>query len=245
MLLTDKEIIEKFNINSDEKILDVGGSMTQHDSIRIDTLVDLIRPEEDPYHPSKLNAKKFVRLDITKEKLPFKDKEFDFCLCTHTLEDLATPFLIISEMSRVAKRGLIITPSMGEDMVFSPIDFTRWLTGAMRSPGQAHHKWFFINSGKEMKIIPKIYPILYTHDFHITGWSGNKEMIYPWNGKIRFDEFKSLSIHDLINEYEKFIKINRKFIKTGRVLYFTDNIFNLTKALTKKFLKRGVGYKYR
>ena len=108
--------------------------MAQHDLIKIDTLVDMMRPEEAPYGPSKLLAKKFIKVDITNEKLPFTDKEFDICLCTHVLEDLASPFLVMNEMSRVAKKGLIVTPSMGEDMKFTPIDYTDWLTGARRVP---------------------------------------------------------------------------------------------------------------
>lgn len=220
MQLTDEEIIQKYKIKPGDRVLDIGGSMTQHSIIKIDTLVDLIRPEESPYRPTKLHAKHFVRRDITKDKLPFKDKEFDFCLCTHTLEDLPQPFLVIDEMSRVAKRGLIVTPSMGEDMVFSHIDFTRWLTGAMRSPGQSHHKWFFVISGKKLKIIPKNYPILYTSDFHFVEWLGEGEMVYSWSKKIDYEEFASLSTHDLINEYEKFKKKNINLIKTGPVLFF-------------------------
>ena len=245
MLLTDREIINICKIRPKDRVLDIGGSMTQHTELKIDTLLDLIRPEEAPYRPSKLLAKKFVRCDITREKLPFKNKEFDVCLCTHTLEDLPTPFLVMEEMSRVAKRGLIVTPSMGEDMVFSPIDFTRWLTGAMRSPGQAHHKWFFVNLGKKLRVIPKVYPILYTSDFHFTRWSGEKEMVFPWKDKINYEEFKSLSIHDLINEYEKFKKKNKKYIQTGPVLFFVDNIPNVVKAWAKRIIKRGVGYKFR
>src|SRR5687768_10284392 len=142
MLLTDLEIIKKLKIKSTDRVLDIGGSMRQHEFIKIDTLADILPPEEAPYWPTKLSANKFVKVDITKSKLPFKDKEFDVCLCTHTLEDLPSPFLVIEEMSRVAKRGLIVTPSMGQDMVFLPIDYTDWLTGARRVPGHAHHKWF-------------------------------------------------------------------------------------------------------
>lgn len=128
MSLTDRRIIQRLKIKSRDRVLDVGGSMKQHGELQIDTLVDIISPEEAPYTPSELKAKHFVKLDITHQKLPFENKEFDVCLCTHTLEDLPSPFSAIAEMSRVAKRGLIITPSMGTDMVFSHIDFTNWLT---------------------------------------------------------------------------------------------------------------------
>jgi len=245
MLLTDEEIIKKLKIKPIDKVLDIGGSMTQHSVIKIDTLVDIIRPEDSPYNPSKLNAKRFVKLDITRNKLPFKDKEFDVVLCTHTLEDLPNPFLVIEEISRIAKRGLIVTPSMGYDMVFTPIDYTDWLSGARRIPGEAHHKWFFINDNGVLRVIPKYYGILYTGDFQVVNWSGKREMEYYWKDEINYEEFSSLNIHSLIDEYKKFITKNKKDIKIGMAAVFLDNPLNLVKALIKKIIKRGNGYKYR
>ena len=159
MILTDQEISSKLKIASSDRVLDIGGSMMQHQDLQIDTLVDLIRPEDAPYGPTKLLAKHFVKVDITKEKLPFKNGEFDVCLCTHVLEDLPNPFMVMDEMARVAKRGLIVTPSMGFDMTFTPIDYTDWLTGARRVPGEAHHKWFFVKENNILKVIPKYFPI--------------------------------------------------------------------------------------
>lgn len=245
MILKDRQIVEKLKITEKTKVLDVGGSMTQHETIHIDTLVDIIRPEKSPYGPSKLKAQRFVQLDITKHKLPFRDKEFDVCLCTHTLEDLTTPFLIIDEMSRVAKRGLIVTPSMGYDLVFSPIDYTEWLSGARRVPGQAHHKWFFIESKKGLEVIPKNYPVLYTSEFQVRKWLGEQEMVYFWENKIHYKEFISLNMHSLIDRYASFYKGNKKYITKGRTLIFLDNPVSVAKAMIKKVIKRGKGYKYR
>ncbi|HKB88288.1 MAG TPA: methyltransferase domain-containing protein [Patescibacteria group bacterium] len=245
MLINDREIIKRLKIKSKDRVLDVGGSMQQHELIQIDTLVDIIRPEEAPYISSNLKAARFVQADITRDKLPFKDKEFDVCLCTHTLEDLSNPFLIMNEMSRVAKRGIIVTPSMGIDMVFSDIDFTDWLTGFRRVPGQAHHKWFFVKEKGIIKVIPKNFPILYTSDFHIVKWLGSPEFIYVWNNDINYKEFISLNIHNLIDEYKRFLTFNTKSIKFGKVLYFIDSPLAIFKAFIKKLLRRGEGYTYR
>jgi ubiquinone/menaquinone biosynthesis C-methylase UbiE len=238
MLLTDYEIIKKFDIKPTYRILDVGGSMKQHQQISIDTLVDIIRPEEAPYGKSKLLAKKFVQLDVTKQKLPFNDKEYDFCLCTHTLEDLYNPFLLIDEMSRVAKRGFISTPSMGQDMEYSHFNLTDWKTGQRRVPGIAHHKWFFYEKKGIIQIIPKNYPILYSSKFHITKWLGDSEFQYFWEEKIRYKQIKDLSIHKLIKEYSTFIDTNIKYIKKGPVLVYLDNPFYFLKEFIKVLLKR-------
>jgi len=245
MLLTDNEIIKILKIKSSDRILDIGGSMRQHKIIKVDTIVDLIKPEDAPYGPSELLAKHFVKADITHDKLPFKNKEFDICLCTHVLEDLASPFLIMDEMVRVAKRGLIVTPSMGQDMVFTPIDYTDWLTGARRVPGQAHHKWFFVEERGILKVIPKNFPVLYTKDFQIVSWKGELEMVYEWKERIRYEEFIGINIHKLIDEYQKFLYRNKRNIKMGRTLYFVDNPVSWVKSLLKVVLHRGEGYSRR
>src|SRR3990167_264115 len=243
MPLTDKQIIEKFKIRSSDKILDVGGSMKQHPEITIDTLIDIIRPEDAPYGRSKLKARNFVRLDVTIEKFPFKDKQFDFCICTHTLEDLTTPFLAIDEMSRVAKRGLIITPSMGIDMVFSHLNFTDWLTGARRVPGLGHHKWFFTNKSGKMAIIPKNYPLLYSSEFRFVKWLGEEEFIYYWEGKIDYQEVRDLDFHKLIGEYRKFVRTNQSRLHKGLVLFYLDNPFYSLKEFFKLLLRKGEGFR--
>lgn len=44
------------------------------------------------------------------EKLPFKDKEFDFVIASHVLEHSVDPVLFLEEMQRVSKAGYIEVP---------------------------------------------------------------------------------------------------------------------------------------
>jgi hypothetical protein len=76
-------------------------------------------------------------------------------------------------------------------------------------------------------------------------WGGEKEMKYYWNGIIKYDEFSALSIHKLIDEYERFLNKNREKIEIGNAVIFIDNPINILKALAKKIVKWGSGYKYR
>jgi ubiquinone/menaquinone biosynthesis C-methylase UbiE len=236
--LSDQELIQKFKLKSTDKILDVGGSMMQHKEIPIDTLVDAIRPEESQYNKGKLLAKHFVRLDFNRDKFPFKDKEFDFCLCTHTLEDLPYPFLVIDEMSRVAKAGYIATPSFGQDIVFTHIDFTNWGTGARRVPGISHHKWLFYVHNAKMRVVPKNYPLLYSEEFQYVKWMGEEEFRFPWKGKIAYEEFRDFDFKLLIKEYRDFESKNKTKLQKGKVLFYLDNPQNLVKGNLKRILKR-------
>ncbi len=232
-----------YKIKTTDRILDIGGSSKQRQDVTVDTLVDLNRPEDDAYWPTKLMASHFVKVDICREKLPFKDKEFDFCFCTHTLEDLYNPFLVIGEMSRVAKRGYIATPSRGFDMVFTHFDLTDWLTGPRRVPGQAHHKWFFENKNSTMVITPKNYPLLYTREFQVTNWSGEPEFQFAWENKIKFKITDGIDFHGLIKNYRHFFAENKSKITTSSVLFYLDNPYYFVKENGKLILRRGMGFK--
>ena len=80
------------------------------------------------------NADRWIRRDICHhDPFPFEDKSIDFCICSHTLEDIRDPSWVCREINRVAKRGYIEIPSP----VF---EFTR-----DREPsdpvGLSHHRW--------------------------------------------------------------------------------------------------------
>ena len=66
MILTDEEIIKILKIKPSDRVLDIGGSMQQHKVIKIDTLADIIRPEDAPYGPTKLLSRHFTKVDFTK-----------------------------------------------------------------------------------------------------------------------------------------------------------------------------------
>lgn len=53
----------------------------------------------------------YINMDLDKEKIPFKNKEFDFIYCRHVLEDIQKPDDALSEIIRVSKNFYIETPS--------------------------------------------------------------------------------------------------------------------------------------
>ena len=231
-----------FKFKKSDKILDIGGAMKQRTDCQVDTLLDIIHPQNAPYGPTKLLAKNFIKVDLMREKLPFKDKEFDFCFCTHTLEDLPYPFGVIEEMQRVAKRGYIATPAMGQDIIFSNINFTDWVTGARRVPGHSHHKWLFFVKNGVLQVLPKNYGVLYSSNFHFTKWLGSPETEFYWEGKIKYKEVKDLDIHLLIREYRKYINANKNNLVKGTPLIYFDKPIWYVKELVKFFLMKGEGF---
>ena len=57
--------------------------------------------------------KKFIRL--IDQKLPFKDKEFDFVIASHVMEHVEDVDFFISELQRIASKGYIEVPTKLED----------------------------------------------------------------------------------------------------------------------------------
>lgn len=58
--------------------------------------------------------------------LPFQDKQFDFAYSHHVFEHLEDPATACREMMRIAKRGVIITPSYFAEIIFGR-PYHRWL----------------------------------------------------------------------------------------------------------------------
>jgi len=152
------------------------------------------------------------------------------------LEDVIDPRNALEEMSRVAKKGVIYTPSRGFDMTFTHYDITDWGTGGRRVPGFAHHHWFFETENSRLIITPKNYPLLYSTHFQFIRWTGPVENEFAWAGKINYRVFASTSFHDLIDNYQEFVFQSRSYLSRGKVLIWIDNPLTISKAIIKKIL---------
>lgn len=236
MKIIFRDLIKRFNLSSADRVLDVGGSGKQLTEIKVDTLADIVRPE------GRLLAKHFEKLDFGKDKFPFPNKYFDFVFCGHTIEDLYDPRLAVSEMARVAKRGLFVTPSRGREMEYTKFDVTDWLTGGVRVPGHAHHHWFVENKDQALRITPKHYPLLYSPEFQVTKWNGPVECEYYWEGTPRIKFFDDINFRHLLTNYRDFVAANSQNIKIGRTLVWIDHPLNYVIAYWKILRRKGNAY---
>ena len=122
----------------DAVVLDVGGGADPFR--RADWVLDLMRyderglygatpsPEHERFGPDTWT----VHDMCAREPWPFADGQFDFAVCSHTLEDVRDPVWVCSELSRVAKAGYVETPSRLEEQ-----------TAGLQGPwvGWSHHRW--------------------------------------------------------------------------------------------------------
>lgn len=71
--------------------------------------------------------------------LPFADKSFDFAYSHHVFEHLSDPRRACREMCRIARAGVIITPSIFAELAF----------------GRPYHRWLVIARGNTIVFIEK------------------------------------------------------------------------------------------
>jgi methyltransferase family protein len=126
------------------KVLDIGPGTAPFR--RANMFVDWRKPNDLP-------ESKFRRIDLNRDPLPFGDKAFDFAYCRHVLEDLYNPFLLCTEMARVAMAGYIQTPS--------PLaEVCRGVDGNSPSwRGYQHHRFLIWNRNGILCFLSK-YPII-------------------------------------------------------------------------------------
>lgn len=124
------------NLDPDWFVVDVGG--WANTIWRANMVIDI-----EPYETRKISSNElfgpesWIQMDFggfEPVHLPFPDKHVDFIWCQQTLEDLASPFGLMRELIRVAKRGFIEIPSR------------EWeITVGVDSPhfaGFCHHHWY-------------------------------------------------------------------------------------------------------
>ncbi|MEJ7892317.1 MAG: methyltransferase domain-containing protein [Solirubrobacteraceae bacterium] len=122
----------------DALVLDVGGWAVPFP--RADWMLDLgsyatrgTWGYEGDREAERFTEARWVQRDICdREPWPFADDQFDFAICSHTLEDVRDPVWVCAELARVARAGYIEVPSRLEEQTWA-------LQGAWT--GWSHHHW--------------------------------------------------------------------------------------------------------
>ena len=105
---TSKKYIDKIlSENPDWNILDIGcGGNANKFATVVSDILDLSKIYSD---------KKFIKLDESHKKLPFKDKEFDFVIASHVIEHVNDVSYFLKELERISSKGYIEVPTKLED----------------------------------------------------------------------------------------------------------------------------------
>ena len=175
-----------------------------------------------------------VRDICAKEPYPFRDKELDFVVCSHTLEDIRDPLWVCSEMIRIGKAGYIEIPSR------------LWETcrGMERGiAGLSHHRWL-------IDIDPGANSIRFLQKFHrIHNWRNSlpKSVLQKlsaeetaqwlfWNDSFEFREDLINGEQEQLRELERFVRQHRPYSK---LLLNADNGLMRATSLYRRAVNKG------
>lgn len=137
-------------IKKDDLVLDVGGWFAPLN--RADYILDIMPYETrnragailpDVWPEERFTRETFLQRDICDTPWPFRDKQFDFVICSHTLEDIRDPVAVCRELNRVAKAGYIEVPSR-------IVESTRGVERPFYC-GYYHHRWLCDIEGTEIR----------------------------------------------------------------------------------------------
>jgi Methyltransferase domain len=145
-------------------VLDVGGWASP--MARADWVIDLMPYESrglygEPPDPARerFDSSTWVRRDICdREPWPFADQQFDFVVCSHTLEDVRDPVWVCSELVRVGKAGYVEVPSRLEEQSWGVIgDYAGW----------SHHRWLVEIADGSVEFVAKPHVLHANPAFHL------------------------------------------------------------------------------
>jgi hypothetical protein len=174
---------------ADASLLDVGGGVLPLN--RADYVMDALAYADRASFgslgppPERFTEDTWIQRDICdREPWPFDDKQIDFAVCSHTLEDVRDPVWVCSELNRVAKAGYIEVPSRLEEQTYG-----------FQGPwtGWSHHRWLIDFAGDEITFVHKS-AVLERKDSHFP--ARFRETLSPearvsalwWSGGFRYRE---------------------------------------------------------
>ena len=184
------KILEK---ESNWKVLDIGCGYTANKNANtIADIQDLSKFYKD---------RNFVK--ITNDKLPFKDKEFDFVISSHVIEHVDNFEFFIKELERISSKGYIELP-------------TRFADNLIFENKNDHIWWFIFDDANNQLIASKknqlIEPFLNVSTGKIFEKSFRESFVLEimWNDSIEY------KIDDSIRNYNSekisFYKLIKKYI---------------------------------
>lgn len=159
------------------RVIDIGGLANGWSGDLANIIVDIQGQE----------SSQIINFDICLEKQWKKlfdyvqdNGQFDYAICTHTLEDIYNPFTTLENLPKIARAGIITMPSIYTEL--SKLGDDNYL-------GYIHHRWLFDQEDGHMMIIPKLSLL--------EGLIGNRslrdfnkdEISFEWIGEIPYKIF--------------------------------------------------------
>jgi SAM-dependent methyltransferase len=168
---------------------------------------------EEPLPGERFRKDTWIIHDVCSEQpFPFADKQFDFVVCSHVLEDVRDPLRVCSEIIRVGWAGYIETPSrIGESILWNGM------------VGAAHHRWLVEAENQKLKFRMKHHFLQNSPQYYISTSFARK---IPFESRFLFFFWEDFFEYEEIGGYEYYGE-TRAFIerlKIPRYYYALDTL---------------------
>ena len=228
------EILARIKENT--VVLDVGGWFCPFN--RANWVVDFMPYESRGKGGSVGGGKEYfsrqtwVRRDMCdKSPLPFKDKEIDFTVCSHTLEDVRDPVFICSEIRRISKQGYIEVPSKLAELSFG--------VESARYAGYSHHRWIAEILNNKISFFHKSHLIHSLWKYHFPASYGrhikqeDRFQCLFWEDSFDFEERINVEFDVLLREIKEFIASSGVYPESRYRIDELKEAFKKTRAYKK------------
>lgn len=196
-------------------VVDIGGGACPFP--RADSVVDAVAYDDreslgtvDLGIPPRFTRETWVQVDLCERgRWPIEDKQFDFAVCSHLLEDVRDPIWVCSELSRIAKAGYIEVPSRITEQSLG-VEHPRYA-------GYHHHRWLITNTDGRLAFRHKPHQ-LHVVNAAIVARVGIRREINPkhaitslwWTEEIECAEVLEFSEERVVEELIQFASEARK-----------------------------------
>lgn len=199
----------------DASVIDIGGGAAAFP--RADWIIDA-RPFEErgtllknknTEQQDRFTEETWVQLDLcSRDKWPFGDKQFDYAVCSHVLEDVRDPIWLCSEISRISKAGYIEVPNRA-------VEQSKGIEHP-RLAGYYHHRWLVSNCNGVLEFRHKPHLLHATTDA-IVAKVGFWHAINPqyqitthyWTGTLPCEEILEFDEQEVVRELCEYARQTR------------------------------------
>lgn len=208
-------------LSASDVVLDIGGWARPFN--RANYVLDAEPYETRGYYGAALPAQggptehftkdTWIQRDICERTpYPFGDKELDYVICSHTLEDVRDPLFVCAEMVRIAKRGYLEVPSrLAESCRGIELGQVGW----------SHHRWLIDIEDQAVRFTMKYHKI-HSH-WRFSCPAGYLRTLPEarlvqwlfWEDSFDYSETTIHGVGNIESELQRFVQENRPYSAAG------------------------------
>jgi ubiquinone/menaquinone biosynthesis C-methylase UbiE len=227
-----RKIYPGFKVGKNDLVVDIGSG--DRPFWRADVFVDKLDMADDQRASnSKTISSLGVFVDADAGQTPFKDKAFDFSFCSHLLEHVENPEIVLNEIARISQRGYIEVPNGLAEMIKPFHGSHLWFMFF-----DNNNKLFFYRKGERLHDLLLLNSVYYEY---LLGRVKDPFIRIYWNDKIDYEIiYETTKVFRYRNVGEAKIsagnlnKLNLLIIKLMRMIFYVDKrtkLENIYKSL--------------